>query len=340
MHKTTQVLLRNRAAFARRTILVLGLADADSLAAWAADSEVTLWCSSFADYQRLQRSGLAVQFGHAVPAVQGVDAIVLVLPKSRQLLACWLAQLDARYAAATPVYLVGEKSAGIQGASKQLGEYCTGLSKLDAARHCQLWRGELRGGGEFELSAWQRQFTVTVESTALELVSIPGVFKHGGLDEGSALLLHNLAERAPQRVLDFGCGAGVLGLHLKARWPDAEVEMLDVSAEAVYAAQQSAQLNQLAVKVYPSDGLSEVQGLFDAVYSNPPFHTGVKTDYSITEALIRQVAAHLTPGGELRMVANAFLPYPRLIEQYIGPCRVVARTKSFNVYAANKQVKS
>ena len=34
-------------------------------------------------------------------------------------------------------------------------------------------------------------------------------------------------------MLDFGCGAGVLGAALKRRYPDSQVTMLDVDAFAV-----------------------------------------------------------------------------------------------------------
>ncbi|HCP20107.1 MAG TPA: 16S rRNA methyltransferase, partial [Marinobacter hydrocarbonoclasticus] len=70
------------------------------------------------------------------------------------------------------------------------------------------------------------------------------------------------------------------------------------------------------------------------VISNPPFHTGVKTDTSMTEQFLAQVAAHLAHGGELRLVANSFLPYEALIRQHIGPVEKLAQDRRFTVYRA------
>lgn len=337
MHNTTAVLIRNIEEFEDKTSLMLGLWDSELLSQWLHADRLKVWCNSFASYQAATSRGFAAEFSHTIPVLENIQQVIIVLPKSRELLNCWLAQLNAAYAAGTKVYLVGEKKAGIQGGAKQLGEYCDNAIKLDMARHCQLWGADLHGGGSFNLDEWQQVFTIGEGEDALQFASIPGVFKHGELDEGTALLLDNLGKIPSHRVLDFGCGAGVIGLHLKNRWPDATVEMLDASAEAVYASQQSAQMNNLDVLVYPSNGLSEVKGLFKAIYSNPPFHTGVRTDYSVTEQFIRDVAGQLMVGGELRIVANSFLKYPTQIEQHIGPCQIVAENKKFRVYSAIKK---
>lgn len=334
MQNTSQVLLRNIDEFQDKSCLILGLSDADMLQEW---NSAKVFTDSFASYQALQSRGAEVQFSHLPEQDESVESLVIVLPKSRELLNAWLAKLNADYPSGTAIYLVGEKNAGIQGAAKQFKTVCRQAHKLDMARHCQLWRGELLGEGDFDLSAFTQHFEIADYQAKLNFTSIPGVFNHGKLDEGTKLLLDNLGKIPSHRVLDFGCGAGVIGLHLKARWPDAEVEMLDVSAEAVYASQVSAESNGLDVKVFASNGLSEVQGRYKAIYSNPPFHTGIKTDYGVAQRFIQKAADHLIEGGELRIVANAFLKYPSLIEQYVGPCKVVAETHKFKVYSAYKR---
>ena len=337
MHNTTAVLIRNIDELEEKSSLVLGLWDTQLLSQWLDADRLHVWCNSFTSYQAARSRGFRAEFSHTIPVLEGIQQVVIILPKSRELLNCWLTQLNAAYATGTKVYLVGEKKAGIQGGAKQLAGYCDKTVKLDMARHCQFWGADLRGGGRFNLAEWQQVFAIGEGDDALQFASIPGVFKHGELDEGTALLLDNLGKIPSHRVLDFGCGAGVVGLHLKKRWPDATVEMLDTSAEAVYASRQSAQMNQLDVEIYPSNGLSQVKGLFKAIYSNPPFHTGVRTDYSVTEQFIRDVAGQLMVGGELRIVANSFLKYPTQIEQHIGPCQVIAENSKFRVYSAIKR---
>lgn len=49
--------------------------------------------------------------------------------------------------------------------------------------------------------------------------------------------------------------------------------------------------------------------------------------------LIQQAKWHLTAGGELRIVANAFLPYPDLLAQHFSKFEVLAQTTKFKVYS-------
>ncbi|MDD1842954.1 methyltransferase, partial [Pseudomonas aeruginosa] len=86
--------------------------------------------------------------------------------------------------------------------------------------------------------------------------------------------------------------------------------LCDVSAPAVEASRATLAANGLAGDVFASNVFSEVNGRFDMIISNPPFHDGLQTSLEAAQALIRGAVRHLNSGGELRIVANAFLPYP------------------------------
>jgi len=339
MHNTSEVLIRNYEYFNQGKVLFVGLSDPDLLSSWKS-SNYLLWTNNWNNknqFSKLIPQESSIEFSYLLPSndsIKNIDQVIIILPKSRELLNFWLAQLNATLTIGTKVYLVGEKNSGIQGASKQLKQYLGTVAKLDMARHCQLWEGQLETQQEFNLDVWVKQFIIPHNDLAL--FSIPGVFNHGKLDEGTQLLLDNLGCITTGRILDFGCGAGVLGLSLKSQQALCTVDMLDVSAEAIYATQYSANKNDLDVTVFPSDGLSEVKGRYHQIFSNPPFHTGIKTDYEIVERFIEKSAAHLIEGGELRIVANAFLKYPALIEKYVGRCTVIAETTKFKVYSARK----
>src|SRR5690606_7805749 len=124
----------------------------------------------------------------------------------------------------------------------------------------------------------------------VELPRLTGVFRHGRVDEVRALPLEELARLAAGKVLECGCGAGVLSLVLARRNPGCRFELVDIDALALYCARQTLDQHDVDALVYPSDGLSDVHGRFAAVVSNPPFHTGVRHDTSIAERFFNAVA--------------------------------------------------
>ncbi|WP_095162392.1 class I SAM-dependent methyltransferase [Pseudomonas sp. Irchel 3F5] len=273
-------------------------------------------------------------FGVAAPA-QAFDAAVLFLPKSRDLANYLLNALASRLAG-RELYLVGEKRGGIEGAAKQLHAFGK-PRKLDSARHCQLWQVTVEHAPEAKpLQSLAEQFQLELADGPLQIVSLPGVFSHGRLDRGSALLLENLDQLPSGHVLDFGCGAGVLGAAIKRRYPQNRITLLDVDAFAVASSRLTLAANGLEGEVISGDGIDAAPRELDVIISNPPFHTGVHTNYQASEKLLRKSADHLKKGGEMRLVANSFLRYQPLIEEALGNCRIRDEGQGFRIYQATR----
>lgn len=83
-----------------------------------------------------------------------------------------------------------------------------------------------------------------------------------------------------------------------------------------------------------SNVYSDITGRFDMIISNPPFHDGLQTSLTAAETLIRGAVKHLPIGGQLRIVANAFLPYPDILDATFGSHEVLAQNGRFKVYRA------
>lgn len=337
-----EALLRNRQLLQGRVAL-LGVAAtgllADLPAGGMAMSEHAGVCASLAG-----QAGWQICFGYDDPALAAgaFDTLVVFLPKARAeldlrlALARWLATAGAR------LVLVGEKKEGIAGAVKQLKAVAPGATKVDSARHCQVWcADQIEALPEFSLEQWMSWTGIDCKAAHLEVAGLPGIFSLGELDEGTRMLLETLDEN-PLRsgpVLDFACGAGVLGAWLH-RWheqqnqPRVTVDGIDVQSQAVICARATYERNGVSGRILASDGLSAVEGTWPVILSNPPFHTGVRTDMSMTERFLREVGRHLAPGGEVRLVANSFLPYEPLMKRCIGPVERLREDRRFTVYRA------
>lgn len=331
MDPRSEVLLRQAELF-QGSLLLAGLPADDLLGRLP---QAHGWCWHAGDQAALDaRFEGRSHFGVDVPE-QPFEAAVVFLPKARELTNYLLNALASRLAG-RELFLVGEKRSGIEAAAKQLSPFGR-ARKLDSARHCQLWQVTVEDAPQaVSLESLAQHYEVEMEDGPLKVVSLPGVFSQGRLDRGSALLLENIDKLPSGNLLDFGCGAGVLGAAVKRRYPHNNVIMLDVDAFATASTRLTLAANGLEAEVLTGDGIDAAPMGLSTILSNPPFHVGVHTDYQATENLLRKARQHLKSGGELRLVANAFLKYQPIIEEHFGVCAIRAQGNGFRIYRAKR----
>lgn len=332
----SEMLTRNLDTLSRQPLLVCGLLE-DDLPGLLADAGPAprIFTTDFRYFQWLQgkNRGLAVEFGH-LPAQEPAAGLLLLMPKAKAEAEYLLATCLPLLAPGAPVFIAGDNKGGVKAAPRLLAAYCDQVNKLDSARRAGLYQAELsRPVTPPDPAAWVRRYSLARDG--LSICSLPGVFSAEHLDSGTRLLLDTL-DQVEGRVLDVGCGAGVIGATLLKRNPAIRLEQTDISALALQASRLTLAENGLAGEVYASDGLAQVRGPFDCIVTNPPFHAGLKTFYHTTETLLRQARDYLAPGGQLLLVANAFLPYPEIIGQAFGHCDTLAANGKFRIYRARR----
>ena len=147
----------------------------------------------------------------------------------------------------------------------------------------------------------------------LQLLTRPGVFSPGRLDGGARALLTSFTADEGERVLDLGCGIGVLGLAAAADGAASAV-LVDSSARAVDTSIRNANSNDLAaVEVVLRSDLEDIPGgPFDRVLANPPYFSNGR----IADAFARTGAARMADGGVLHMVAKAVPMHREILERH------------------------
>ncbi|BFU59432.1 MULTISPECIES: 16S rRNA (guanine(1207)-N(2))-methyltransferase RsmC [Rodentibacter] len=286
---------------------------------------VQVW-SCYFDYAITQS---AVDF--SVEFQGKADLIVYYWTKNKQEVQFQLMQLLANASEGQEMLIIGENRCGVRSVEKILSSFGD-IAKIDSARRCGLYHFSLKKRPHFDLDT----FWKTYQSPRLDNLivhSLPGVFSANELDVGTALLLSTVNDHIKGNVLDLGCGAGVIGSIIKKMNPKANITMTDIHAMALESSRKTLAENQLEARVFASDVFSNIDGKFDLIISNPPFHDGIDTAYRAVKELITQAKWYLNTGGELRIVANAFLPYPDLLQQYFGEFDVLAQTTKFKVYS-------
>jgi 16S rRNA (guanine1207-N2)-methyltransferase len=332
----SQLVLRNIGDIKGKVLVVEPLADSLATEMMHAAPTLALSCYSTDAAAAACWTHAGVTLHHDVsPQFDApFDTVVLFYPKSKEQLAFTLAQLKNAITSSTAVFVTGDNKGGIKSLASHAQKLGLNAHKLDNAKHC-LWFSLY---GDFQQLQPPKavSFSINAAGEQLTLHSLPGVFNHGKLDIGTALLLENLPDIGQGKVLDFACGCGVIGAILKRKNPKIELFCSDISSLAVKATELTLAANKLNGIVVAADGIPEVPKQFDCIVSNPPFHTGIKTDYSIVETFISQSAARLSNNGSLTIVANAHLAYQEVLQQSFKTVTVKAKANGFVIYRATK----
>ena len=327
-----ELLLRHPHLFDEQT-LVIG-AGAELAAGWPdllknSGSQLLTW--DLLTARAYQAAGAQCRFALPQPDdLARAGRVILLWPKAKALALALTGLIASRR---TQCWIAGANDAG----GKSVGKACQALAssteKTDSARHCSLWQLTLNSSTGFN---WLKQ-AASFPYDGQSYMTLPGVFSHGTLDQGTALLLEHVPAPAHGRLLDLGCGSGVIGLSMKAREPALDVTLADIDAFAIRSSQlNSARLN-LPADILASDGLADISGSFDYIFSNPPFHLGKDTNYSFARNLFRQGRQHLTMGGQLWIVANRHLPYEEWAQEEFADVQILAQENGFKLLCIQNQ---
>ena len=146
---------------------------------------------------------------------------------------------------------------------------------------------------------------------------------------------------APKQILDLGTGSGALALAFAKRYPEASVDAVDFSAQALSLAKENAITQELAERVTFYEGswlcpLGLGEQRYDLIVSNPPYLTEEEMTTAEPEVVAYEPHSALVSGADglddLRLIfkdAAAFLKPGGLLALETG----IAQAEALNTLA-------
>lgn len=168
----------------------------------------------------------------------------------------------------------------------------------------------------------------------LEIETTEGLFSPRGADAGTLSMVSAVELESGQKLLDLGCGAGLVGIAAAKVLGEENVWMADVDPAAVRCAAENAKRNGVEnVHLCCGDALDAVDASgFDWILSNPPYHA----DFSVAKKFIEKGFNRLKLGGKLVMVVKRELWYRNKLTAIFGGVRM-QEIGGYFVFTAEKR---
>lgn len=173
-----------------------------------------------------------------------------------------------------------------------------------------------------------------INETVLTLNTHSEMFSPNAPDTGTLAMLSLTEIKEDDKVLDLGCGSGIIGIYAAKLIGAGNVVMTDKSDIAAEYAKRNAELNGVGeITVYCGDGYENIPDRnFTLIMSNPPYHT----DFSVAKTFIEGGYKRLLTGGRMVMVTKREEWYKNKLTSVFGGVKV-AKLNGYYIFTAEKR---
>lgn len=178
-----------------------------------------------------------------------------------------------------------------------------------------------------------KKIMITIKGISFELFTGKGVFSKEHIDIGSKILVENAVIEKEWKILDLGCGIGVVGISLKKLNPQISLVMSDVNKAAVRLAGMNAKLHGIEAKSIESSVFESIDEKFNSILLNPPQTAGK----SLCFRMIEESKIHLESEGLFQLVARhskGGAEFEKKMFSVFGNCTQAAKESGFRVYVS------
>ncbi|MDA1197176.1 MAG: methyltransferase [Nanoarchaeota archaeon] len=165
----------------------------------------------------------------------------------------------------------------------------------------------------------------------LEFTSASGMFSIGKVDMGSRVLIEESSVEGGMKILDYGCGWGVVGIALAKAFISSTVEMIDVNQRALKHSKMNIRRNNVS----NCSIVGTATGDYDTILFNPPQKVGKLGCFE----MIANCQTLLKKGGSLQLVARHNKGGKVLrekMEELFGNVADIAKSGGFRIYFSSK----
>lgn len=176
-----------------------------------------------------------------------------------------------------------------------------------------------------------------INEIEITLLTDNEVFSPKGIDIGTKAMLSFVELNDDDKVLDLGCGYGIVGIWAAKQIGSDHVTMCDISAKAVECSKKNAVENGVSdnITILQSDGLSQITDTdYTLILSNPPYHV----DFSVPKHFIEDGFRKLKLGGKMIMVVKRKDWYQNKLTAVFGGVTVREKDGYF-IFIAQKRKK-
>lgn len=267
------------------------------------------------------------------------DLILIKVPKSLAMLEDQLHRVRPHLKADTRV-IAGGMVKGIHTSTLKLFEKLIGETHTSLAqKKARLIFAQINNTLTPSSSPYPSSYRL--ENSQHQIYNHAGVFSRDSLDIGTRFFLSHLPKHEHyQKIVDLGCGNGVVGLIAAERNPAAELTFVDESFMAIASAKlnfETAFEHSRNAHFTATDCLQGVpHNSVDLVLNNPPFHQQNVIGTHIANQMFREARDVLREGGELWVIGNRHLGYHIPLKKLFGNCETVTSNKKFVILRARK----
>ncbi|MFA5719922.1 MAG: methyltransferase [Acholeplasmataceae bacterium] len=176
-----------------------------------------------------------------------------------------------------------------------------------------------------------RTFDFQLDGKTYRFSTDSGVFSKDYVDFGTKSLIKAISlKNEPLKVLDLGCGYGVIGIVLKDRFPNIELSQSDINYKATELTKINNEANYITSTVIHSDGFENIHDTFDVITLNPPIRAGKEVIFKLYEGAY----THLNKGGVFYIVIQKKQGAPshkKQLENIFNNATIINKVKGYYI---------